>query len=109
MKAKIVLVHFPFTDLSGSKLRPALVIHEGEQDVIVAFISSKIPPSLQESDLLIPTDHPSFLSTGLKISSVIKFDKIATLSKILLEGEIGEIQAGLAHECNEIMHHLFRI
>jgi mRNA interferase MazF len=39
MKAKIVLAHFPFTDLSGSKLRPALVIHEDEQDVIVAFIS----------------------------------------------------------------------
>jgi mRNA interferase MazF len=39
MKAKIVLVHFPFTDLSGSKLRPAIIIHESEQDVIAAFIS----------------------------------------------------------------------
>ena len=64
MKAKIVLVHFPFTDLSGSKLRPALVIHEGEQDVIVAFISSRVPPSLQESDLLIPTDHQSIPVNG---------------------------------------------
>ena len=108
MKAKIVLVHFPFTDLSGSKLRPALVIHENEPDVIVAFISSRISSSPQESDLLITTDHPAFRSTGLKISSVVKFDKIATLSKILIEGEIGEIQPGLAKECNEIMHHLFR-
>src|SRR5208337_1095876 len=109
MKAKTVLVHFPFTDLSGSKLRPAIVIYESDQDVIVAFISSKIPSSLQEFDLLITTDHPAFWSTGLKISSVIKFDKIATLSKTLLEGEIGEIQPDLAHECNDIMHHLFRI
>ena len=108
MKAKIVLVHFPFTDLSGSKLRPALVIHEGEQDVIVTFISSKIPSSLQEFDLLITTDHPAFRSTGLKISSVIKFDKIATLSKTLIEGEIGEVLPGLADECNDIMHPLFR-
>jgi len=80
-----VLVHFPFTDLSGSKLRPALVIHEGELDVIVACISSKIPPSLQESDLLITIDHPAFRSTGLKVPSVIKFDKIATVSKTLIK------------------------
>ena len=108
MKSKIVLVHFPFTNLSGSKLRPALVIHEGEQDVIVAFISSKIPSSLQKSDLLITTDHPAFRSTGLKTSSVIKFDKIATVSKILIEGEIGEVLLSLTDECNDIMHHLFR-
>jgi len=42
MKGKIVLVPFPFTDLTASKLRPALIIHEGEKDVIVAFISSKV-------------------------------------------------------------------
>ena len=46
MRAKVVLVHFPFTDLSGTKLRPAIVIHESEQDVIVAFVSSRIPASL---------------------------------------------------------------
>ena len=109
MRAKVVLVHFPFTDLSGTKLRPAIVIHESEEDVIVAFVSSRIPASLHESDLLITTDHPVFRSTGLKIPSVIKFDKIATLSKTLLEGEIGEIRPGLASECNTIMRHLFRI
>ncbi|MFA4859704.1 hypothetical protein [Methanoregula sp.] len=59
----------------------ALIIHEGEQDVIVAFISSKIPSSLQESDLLITIDHPAFRSTGRKISPVIKSGKIATVSK----------------------------
>ena len=108
MKAKIILVHFPFTDLTGSKLRPAIVIHENEPDVIVAFISSRIPVPLQESDLLVSTDHPAFRSTGLKVSSVIKFDKIATLSKTLVEGEIGEILPGLADACNDIMSHLFR-
>jgi mRNA interferase MazF len=108
MKAKIVLVQFPFTDLSRTKLRPALVIHENDQDVIVAFISSKIYPSLKESDLLITTDHPGVRSTGLKLSSVIKFDKIATLSKTLIEGEIGKVQPGLADECNDIMRSVFR-
>jgi mRNA interferase MazF len=107
MKAKIVLIHFPFTDLTESKLRPALVIHESEHDVVVAFISSKIPGHLQDSDFLVSMDHPSFISTGLKVSSVIKFDKIATISKDLIEGEIGEITRDLADECNLVLSRIF--
>ena len=107
MKAKIVLIHFPFTDLSDSKLRPALVHHESNDDVIVAFISSKIPGHLQDSDFLVSMDHPSFLSTGLKVTSVIKFDKIATISKDLIEGEIGEITQDLADECNILLRRIF--
>jgi len=54
MKGKIVLVPFPFTDLTAAKLRPALVIHESERDVIIAFISSKVPPKLFETEGLKP-------------------------------------------------------
>jgi mRNA interferase MazF len=107
MKAKIVLIHFPFTDLSTLKLRPALVIHESEADVIVAFISSRIPTLLVDSDFLIPEDHPSFGGTGLKKTSVIKFDKVATVAKDLIEGEIGSIDDRLATECNSIMSRVF--
>ncbi len=107
MKGKIVLIHFPFTDLTDSKLRPALVLHESEHDVVVAFISSKVPVYFQDSDFPVPTDHPSFLFTGLKISSVIKFDKIATIAKDLIEGEIGEITRDLVDECNLILRRIF--
>ena len=75
--------------------------------MVVAFISSKIPGYLQDSDFLIAMDHPSFFSTGLKVSSVIKFDKIATVSKDLIEGEIGEITRDLADECNLVLHRIF--
>ena len=109
MKGKIILVHFPFTDLTAVKLRPALVIHETAQDVVVAFISSRIPAHTDGSDLSVTEDHPAFPETGLKVSSVIKFDKIATVSKDLVEGEIGMVPPILAEECNTIMRGLFHL
>ncbi|MGB9760624.1 MAG: type II toxin-antitoxin system PemK/MazF family toxin [Thermoproteota archaeon] len=86
MKGKIVLVPFPFTDLTAVKLRPALVLFEGERDVVVAFISSRIPDEFKPTDVLIKETHPDFKITGLKTSSVIKLDKIATLSKSMVMG-----------------------
>jgi len=41
LKGKIVLISFPFTDLTATKLRPALILYESEKDVVAAFISSK--------------------------------------------------------------------
>jgi hypothetical protein len=38
---------------------------------------------------------------------VIKFDKIATVSKDLIEGEIGEITRDLADECNLLLSRIF--
>jgi mRNA interferase MazF len=109
MKGKIVLVHFPFTDLTSSKLRPALVLYESADDVIVAFISSKVASHILPSDLLLSADHPAFPSTGLKTPSVIKFDKVATVSKDLIEGEIGKIPKILSDECNTVMSRIFRV
>lgn len=109
MKGKIVLVPFPFTDLSASKLRPALVLYEGDRDVVVAFISSKIPPQPAGSDVIVTKNHPEFPLTGLKVDSVIKLDKIATLSKNLIIGEIGEVGRTIREEVNKKLCNILRI
>ena len=58
MKGKIIAVPFPFTNLKGAKVRPALVIYEGREDVIVAFISSKIPAERYNVDVLLTSQMP---------------------------------------------------
>lgn len=53
MKGKIVLIPFPFTNLTAAKLRPALVLFEGERDVVVAFISSRVPDKPALTDVVL--------------------------------------------------------
>jgi mRNA interferase MazF len=55
------------------------------------------------NDVLIKELHSEFKQTGLKVESFIKVDKIATLSKRLIIGEIGQVGPKLKKEINEII------
>lgn len=77
-RGTIVLTPFPFTDLSGQKVRPALVVSRSDRpgsDVVLAFITAYRGHPLLTTDLLVEDSHPDFAQTGLKKSSVIKLDK----------------------------------
>ncbi|WP_067047785.1 type II toxin-antitoxin system PemK/MazF family toxin [Methanofollis ethanolicus] len=109
MKGKIVLIPFPFTDLTAAKLRPALVLHEGDRDVVLAFISSKIPARAGRAEIIVTTSHAGFSKSGLKVNSVIRLDKIATVLKDLMVGELGELDDDLRDEVNAKLAALFTI
>ena len=40
-KGDIVLIPFPFTDLSGNKNRPAIILVDSEDDVTACFLTHK--------------------------------------------------------------------
>lgn len=40
-KGDIILIAFPFTDLSGSKLRPAVVLADAGLDLTVCFVTTQ--------------------------------------------------------------------
>lgn len=86
---KIVLVEFPFTDLTDRKLRPALIISKKPmgRDVIVAFITSRTKGQARFGFKLNGNN-----ATGLKATSMVRFDKIATLDKKIIRGELGEVR-----------------
>jgi len=109
MKGKIVLVPFPFTDLTAAKLRPALIIHEGMEDVVVAFISSKVQSELSEVDVLISKKNAGFKKSGLKVDSFIKLDKIATVLKDLVVGELGELDEEARREVNHKLRKMLEL
>lgn len=84
----IVLVAFPFTDLTASKVRPALVLSRKpspQGDVIVCFITSRSPRGRRSIALKATAE------TGLKVPSFARLDKIATLEHTVLLGELGRV------------------
>ena len=75
-KGDIVRITFPFTDLSGSNLRPALVLADTSFDFTVCFITTQT--GWQEAtDVLILPD----ITNGLKKPSLIRTSKMATLKR----------------------------
>jgi mRNA interferase MazF len=83
-KGDIVLIPFPFTDLSGNKNRPAIILIVSDDDVTVCFITTQLRRQ-SEHDISI---HPSTLN-GLKKPSLIRLNKIATIDKELIIGRLG--------------------
>ena len=86
----IVLTRFPFTDLSGDKRRPALVVsrdNDRRTDLVVCFITS-VPRTGPD---MAPLD--AIPGTGLKVPSVVRFDKLATLDRSVIAGKLGEAPA----------------
>jgi len=71
-RGRVVLVPFPFDDLSTAKVRPAVCLTDPigpHRHVILAFITSRIPTDLLESDLVLDSSLTNFATTGLRVSS----------------------------------------
>ncbi|HHT9126233.1 MAG TPA: type II toxin-antitoxin system PemK/MazF family toxin [Candidatus Brocadiia bacterium] len=87
----IILINFPFTNLIGSKVRPALVIVEKKEDIIVIGVFSKVPGVIEDSWFLLEEDIKGFNQTGLKKRSVIKTEKIAVIHNSIVKKKLGNL------------------
>ena len=103
-KGHIVLISFPFTDLSGSKLRPAVILAETTHDLTVCFITTQLQWQEAMDVQLFPT---SFI--GLKKQSLIRTSKIATLDKVLARGLLGKLSANETDDLNSKLKILFQL
>jgi mRNA interferase MazF len=68
-KNEVILVRYPFSDLSGSKVRPAIVINapHTSQDVFIVPLTSKTSPLLPGEFVL-----ADWSAAGLNVSSAVK-------------------------------------
>lgn len=94
MKYRIVLVPFPFDNLSSSKVRPALSLSDEigpHQHLILAFITSRIPANILDTDLVLNTTDADFAMTGLKLTSTIRLHRLMTVSAQIIQFELGDL------------------
>ena len=85
----IILIPFPFSDLSQSKLRPAVVLaNSGKEDWILCQITSKFYADLQAIKL---TDD-DFANGSLKLVSYARPGKLFTANSSLIASKIGELK-----------------
>ena len=103
-KADIILIPFPFTNLSDTKIRPCLVLLESEYDVTVSFITTQTGWSDSTSVVIKPTR-----TNGLKKESLVRLNKLATIDKELVIGKIGELEDSEKKSVNKKLKEIFQL
>src|SRR5687767_13684308 len=106
----VVLVPFPFADLTGRKMRPAVIVSANPQgsETIVAFITSVMTnrsPRGAEVELL--QSDPEFRVSGLKVDSLVRVDKLVTLSSSLISRRLGVIGPTTQSRIAAMLHRAF--
>lgn len=94
---EIYLANFPFGGSAGMKLRPVLLLTGrigSVPEVLVAYISSVIPPLLLPSDLLLDPRQADHHTTHLKTVSVLRLPKLATIHGRSIVRRLGHLSPG---------------
>jgi mRNA interferase MazF len=83
---EIILVHHPFSDFQGMKLRPSLVLLDsGDEDVVVARVTRRTHSGLFD----VPLDDWKY--AGLMSSSTVRINKNLNVAKRLVKHRIGKL------------------
>ena len=111
-KYKIVLIPFPYDDLSSNKVRPAVCLTDPigpHGHIVLAFITSHAPENPLVSDLVITPEHSEFPDTGLRVSSTLQLHRLITLSASLIQRELGVLGQKLQQEVDARLRNLFAL
>jgi mRNA interferase MazF len=103
-KGDTILIPFPFTNLEGNKLRPAIVLIETDYDLTVSFITTQLKWKEATDIELLPSTK-----SGIKKTSLIRLSKIATVDKSLALGKLVELQQLEMSELNSKLKRLLQL
>jgi len=107
---KVVLVPFPFDDLSAAKVRPAVCLTEpvGEhRHVVLAFLTSRVPARPVATDLVLDTGDPDFPATGLRVSCTLQVHRMMTVTTDLIQRELGQLPPRMQAQVEHRLRLLF--
>jgi mRNA interferase MazF len=104
-RGDVVLTRWPFIDLTGDALRPAVVGSQGHigQDVVLIAISSVVCGALAPTDDTVESPHPAFVLTGLRVTSVLRMHKLAAVEQSVLVRRLGRLGPQLQGEVDSML------
>jgi len=106
VKGEVVVVPFPFSDLTQAKRRPALVIASLQgDDVILCQITSKTVSDIYS----LPLDENDFETGSLKQSSNIRPNRIFTADSHIILYRIGRLKTGKLSDVVDKMVEIIRV
>jgi mRNA interferase MazF len=92
---KVILIPFPFSDLSQSKLRPAVVLADaGRGDWVLCQVTSN---SYGDRDAIGLTDE-SFAQGSVRITSYARPGKLFTANSGLMRAEAGILKGSIVRD-----------
>ncbi len=109
-KHKVVLIPFPFDDLSGAKVRPAVCLTDPigpHRHVVLAFVTSRVLENPLATDLVMDASDPDFPSTDLRTSSTLRLHRLITATTSLILRELGQLSAQMQTELEDRLRKLF--
>ena len=89
---QVVLFPFPYTNFTGAKLRPALLLGKlpgDHDDWLICMISSQLHQAVRGFDEVVAEDDADFATSGLKATSLVRLGRLAVVEGNLLAGAIG--------------------
>ncbi|MGI8409074.1 MAG: type II toxin-antitoxin system PemK/MazF family toxin [Pyrinomonadaceae bacterium] len=100
----VVLVRFPFSDLSNAKLRPAIVLADADRDDwILCQVTSQRYTDLKAIEIT----GDDFVSGSLKKVSYARPSKLFTANSIIIERSVGVLNKAKFAEITDVIVSLF--
>ncbi len=107
---KVVLVPFPFDDLSSVKVRPVVCLTDPigpHRHVVLAFITSRVSSNPLATSLVIDSSDADFMLTGLRVSSTLQLHRLMTATTTLIRRELGTLSPAMQSRVDDRLQMLF--
>jgi mRNA interferase MazF len=106
-RGEIVLVDYPFSDRTGSKVRPALIVQTDSlnqriDDTILAAISRSTHRA-SPTQLFIDIATPEGALTGLRQNSMIQCENLLTYDQQFIFKAIGRLSLPMLQQVNDCL------
>lgn len=107
-RGDVALLDYPFSDGSGSKVRPVLIVQNDRDNLrltstIVVFITKNVSRAHEPTQLLIDVSTPDGQQSGLNQNSAVTCTNLFTVSQVKILRVIGKLPAPLIAQIDDCL------